>query len=230
MNKVFPQLLILLLIIILIHLPTLDSTYTVNGEFTYYFFLEGVNTRNPYDTFALSGIIHVIVEYNIIKKVVFDLNEVEVSDKPAGVLSITGFLDTILNQWITHFQFIKQVSSGEIVYTGIRDVIIKSIKVKTAKGYEIREYNTGVYLGGKVFFNFQYRISSRPNSLENTYSVTINTLIVDVQPHDIVNNFATVEPPIEAIQVFGGIIAFLILIGAGYTVLNWDKYNLDIFS
>ncbi len=224
------NLVILTLFFTMLLSPTIPHAQNVSGEFTYYFIVEGVNTRNPYDTFMLSGFLRLVVEDNMVSRITIDFDRVKISNKPAGIISLKDFLKSLLDQWINTFVFIKKVSSGERVYTGIRDIVVESYKVRTDRGYEIREYNTGVYLGGKSRFEFTYRYETPRGAIVNKYSVDVDTLIFDIEPHNVVDEFKTVEPPIDEIEFVGGIIALLILVGAGYTVVNWDKYNLDIFS
>ncbi len=158
------------------------------------------------------------------------MENVKLSGSAFHIINLKNYLASVLKKWYSSIRFVSRQISSEKVYTSIDGRIVEAYLIRKALSVEYREKNTGVYLGGDKVLTINYVFGTGYSAITIKYRVIISSILILVQPESIIDSFSIVTPPSKTVLLFGGIIACLVLIGTIYTLINWDKYNLDIFS
>ncbi len=231
--KNIPSFFYIVAILILLS-PSVANSYhastNISGMFHYYVIINSQNLDDPTDSFTVTGTITLKVENGEITGIIGEMENVKLSGSAFHIINLKNYLASVLKKWYSSIRFVSRQISGEKVYTSIDGRIVEAYLIRKALSVEYREKNTGVYLGGDKVLTINYVFGTGYSAITIKYRVIISSILILVQPESIIDSFSIVTPPSKTVLLFGGIIACLVLIGTIYTLINWDKYNLDIFS
>ncbi len=197
-----------------------------NGKYDYYVVIDNTLASDPAESFTLTLKVSVVVQNGVITGIAGEIGNIDVSGTAFKIPNIYDYTLHVLKEWFTNIKFIRRVTGGEKIYTSVNGFIVEAYMVHDGRNIEYREKNTGLYLGGDMHLT----IIINAGGLRLKYFVVVSSLLVSVKPSRILETFSIVQPPSTQVLIIGGLIAGLVLLGSIYTVVNWSKYNLDIFS
>lgn len=201
-----------------------NSPQTITGELKYVVIVDGARSDNPLEIVSFQCTISLKIKDNKVESITasnFIINNIPNSIS----YRFQEFVKTLIIKWFNSFSLFDKVESNSKTYISVNGRIVEAYIVPRDNGVEYREASTGLYVGGDKELQISIETIS-PVHLRYKYNLSIISYLFSIEPEQLINSFAIVEPPTIIVRNSTIIIAAAITVLAVRTLVKWEDYSI----